>query len=110
MKTPLALLNLWHQPAKTLVSIGGVAFALLLVFMQLGFMGAVSHTATNVLENLKFDVLIRAREYLHLYEPSQFDRKWLQVAAGTRGVCAAKPLWITINNWRKLPSESELSL
>ena len=65
MKTPLALLNLWYQPAKTLVSIGGVSFALLLVFMQLGFMGAVSHTATNVLENLKFDVLIRARDYLH---------------------------------------------
>ena len=56
MRTPLGLLNLWHQQAKTLVSIGGVAFALLLVFMQLGFMGAVSHTATNVLENLEFDV------------------------------------------------------
>lgn len=107
MKTPLGLLNLWHQQAKTLVSIGGVAFALLLVFMQLGFMGAVSHTATNVLENIRFDVLVRARDYLHLYEPSQFDRKWLQVAASTRGVSAAKPLWITIHNWRKLPTELE---
>lgn len=110
MRTPLGLLNLWHQQAKTLVSIGGVAFALLLVFMQLGFMGAVSHTATNVLENLQFDVLIRARDYLHLYEPSQFDRKWLQVASSTRGVSAAKPLWITIHNWRKLPTESESKL
>jgi putative ABC transport system permease protein len=107
MKTPLALLNLWHQRAKTLVSIGGVAFALLLVFMQLGFMGAVSHTATNVLENMRFDILIRARDYLHLYEPSMFDRKWVQVAASTRGVSAAKPLWITIHNWRKLPTEVE---
>lgn len=107
MTTPLALLNLWQQLGKTLVSIGGVAFALLLVFMQLGFMGAVSHTATNVLESLRFDILIRARDYLHLYEPSQFDRKWLQVAASTRDVSAAKPLWITIHNWRKLPSESE---
>lgn len=107
MRTPLGLLNLWHQQAKTLVSIGGVAFALLLVFMQLGFMGAVSHTATNVLENLQFDVLIRARDYLHLYEPSQFERKWLQVAASTEGVSSAKPLWITIHNWRKLPTETE---
>ena len=60
MQTPIAILNLWHQGIKTLVSVGGVAFALLLVFMQLGFMGAVSHTATNVLEHLKFDILIRA--------------------------------------------------
>jgi len=107
MKTPLGILNLWHQQAKTLVSIGGVAFALLLVFMQLGFMGSVSHTATNVLDNLRFDVLVRARDYLHLYEPSQFERKWLQVAASTGGVSAAKPLWITIHSWRKLPTESE---
>ncbi len=107
MKTPLGLLNLWHQQAKTIVSIGGVAFALLLVFMQLGFMGAVSNTATNVLENLQFDVLVRARDYVHLYEPSQFDRKWLQVAASTRGVSAAKPFWITIHNWLKLPTQIE---
>ncbi len=109
MKTPLGLLNLWHQQAKTAVSIGGVAFALLLVFMQLGFMGAVSHTATNVLENLRFDILVRARDYLHLYEPSRFDRKWLDVASSTNGVEAVKPLWITIHNWRKLPSESEIN-
>lgn len=107
MSTPLGLLNLWHQQAKTLVSIGGVAFALLLVFMQLGFMGAVSHTATNVLERLQFDIVVRARDYLHLYEPSQFDRKWLQVTASTEGVRTAKPLWITIHNWRKLPTASE---
>ena len=107
MKTPLALLNLWHQQAKTLVSIGGVAFALLLVFMQLGFMGAVSHTATNVLDHLRFDIAIRARDYLHLYEPSQFDRKWLQVAASTPNVQAVKPTWITIHNWRTLPTAKE---
>lgn len=109
MKTPLALFNLWHQPAKTLVSIGGVAFALLLVFMQLGFMGAVSHTATNVLNNLQFDIAMRARDYVHVYEPSQFERKWLQVAASTRGVRKVKPTWITIHNWLKLPTAKELA-
>ncbi len=101
--TPLALYNLWHQRVKTCVSIGGVAFALLLVFMQLGFMGAVSHTATNLLEQLEFDVLIRARDYVHLYEPGQIDRRNLTIAANTSGVAQALPLWITIQNWRTLP-------
>ncbi len=105
MRTPLAVYNLWHQQAKTLVSIFGVAFALSLVFMQLGFMGAVSQTATNVLDHVRFDVLIRARDYLHLYEPSYIDRKWLDVAASTPGVQEVMPLWITIHNWRKLPTE-----
>ncbi len=106
MKTPIGLYNLMHQGAKTLVSIGGVAFALLLVFMQLGFMGAVSRTATNVLENLRFDIMIRARDYLHLYEPEQIDQKWLTIAKNTSGVTSAEPFWITIHNWRTLTARS----
>ncbi|MEC8557751.1 MAG: ABC transporter permease [Planctomycetota bacterium] len=109
MKTPIALFNLWHQGTKTLVSIGGVAFALLLVFMQLGFMGAVSHTATNVFQKLDFDILLRPADYLHLYESSTFERSWLEVAGNTDGVASAHPFWIIIQNWRKLPSESEFT-
>ena len=109
MKTPLALHNLSHQGRKTAVSIAGVGFALLLVFMQLGFMGAVSHTATNLLEHLRFDAVIRARDYLHLYEPGTVERRWLAVAASTEGVADARPLWITVANWRSLPTASDAS-
>jgi putative ABC transport system permease protein len=104
MKTPIAIHNLWHQGAKTLVSIFGVAFALLLVFMQLGFMGAVSHTATNVLKTLRFDILIRAHDYIHLYEAGKVERKWLDTAKGLDGVTAVRPFWITIQNWKTIPS------
>ena len=110
MKTPLAIRNLWHQRIKTLVSVGGVAFALLLVFMQLGFMGAVSYTAANVLDRLDFDILIRPRDYLHLYEAGSFDRRWLRIAESTAGVDRADPFWIMIQNWRKLPSREQLEL
>ncbi|QDV27651.1 ABC transporter permease [Aureliella helgolandensis] len=105
MKTPLGLINLLHQGPKTLVSIGGVAFALLLVFMQLGFMGAVSHTATNVLKSLEFDILLRGHAYLHLYEPGNIERKWLRMAESVPGVTSAQPFWVTIQNWRKLPTQ-----
>lgn len=107
MKTPLALHNLLHQPLQTGVSIAGVAFALLLVFMQLGFMGAVAFTATNVLEQLEFDVLLRAPDYLHLYEAGQIERGELKVAANTPGVRSAQPLWISVQNWRSLPTRAQ---
>lgn len=107
MKTPLALHNLWHQGAKSAVSVGGVAFALLLVFMQLGFMGAVSHTAASVFKNLDFDIVIRARDYLHLYEPGQIDRKWILVAKNTEGVSSAYPFWTTVTNWRSMPNAEQ---
>ena len=108
MKTPLALHNLFHQPLQTGVSIAGVAFALLLVFMQLGFMGAVAFTATNVLEQLEFDVLLHSPEYLHLYEAGQIERSELKVAANTPGVRSAQPLWISVQNWRSLPTRAQL--
>ncbi len=107
MKTPLALHNLWHQRFKTSVSIAGVAFALLLVFMQLGFMGAVSHTATNLLDKLQFDVLLRARDYLHLYEAGLIDQRSLQVARNTPGVRSAHPMWITVQNWKTMPTQAQ---
>ncbi|MCA9190503.1 MAG: hypothetical protein KDB03_02025 [Planctomycetales bacterium] len=107
MQTPLALHNLWHQGRKTVVSIGGVSFALLLVFMQLGFMGAVSHTATNVLGHMRFDLVLRSHEYLHLYESGTISQRWLEVARNTTEVQLVTPFWITIHNWRKLPSHDE---
>ena len=109
MKTPLAICNLMHQGVKTLVSVGGVAFALLLVFMQLGFMGAVEHTAKNVFEKLDCDIVIRASDYVHLYESGVFDRHWLQVAQNTAGVEEALPVWLLVHNWRKLPTAEELN-
>lgn len=103
MKTPLGLFNLWHQMARTVVSVAGVGFALLLVFMQLGFQGAVTHTALNVYEHIPFDVLIRSTDYMHLYEPARFARSHLEVAGGRADVREVVPMWISLQNWRSLP-------
>ncbi len=105
MRTPLALLNLRHQLTRTVVSTAGVGFALLLVFMQLGFQGAVSHTATNVYQNMDFDLVIRGSDYAHLYEPGRLARSNLNVAAGLDGVREVVPVWIALQNWRSLPPE-----
>lgn len=103
MKTPLAFHNLWHQLTRTVVSVAGVGFALLLVFMQLGFQGAVSHTAINVFEHIQFDLLLRSPDYAHLYEPGRIERTHLNVAAGLGDVREVVPMWVTLQNWRSLP-------
>ncbi|MEZ6074808.1 MAG: hypothetical protein R3C56_03765 [Pirellulaceae bacterium] len=88
-----------HQPLQTGVSIAGVAFALLLVFMQLGFMGAVAFTATNVLEQLEFDVLLRVRTTCICTRRDRLSRSELKVAANTS--CLFRPAaLISVQNWR----------
>ena len=101
-RTPLAVLNLLNQPVRTAVSVTGVTFALVLVFMQLGFLGAVGHTATIVLDRLEFDLLIRSPEYLHLYEAGLIDQSALQLLRGHGQIDQVAPFYIMLQRWQSL--------
>lgn len=101
-RTPLAVLNLLNQPVRTAVSVTGVTFALVLVFMQLGFLGAVGHTATIVLDRLEFDLLIRSPEYLHLYEAGLVDQSALQLLRGHGQIDQVAPFYIMLQRWQSL--------
>lgn len=95
----LALANLLHQRGRTAVSVVGAAFAVVLVFMQLGFLGAVRNTATLLYDKLDFDLLIASSEYIDLSRPGKVDRDRLaQAQAATGGEAVA--LTLTTALWR----------
>jgi putative ABC transport system permease protein len=100
MKTPLAWRNLVHNKVRTTVAVAGVAFAVVLVFMQLGFRGAVISTATLIYQALDFDVLVRSKEYISFADARSFPITRLPAAAGAPGVQSAAPLYVQINQWR----------
>lgn len=100
MKTPLAWYNLSQEKLRTAVAAAGVAFSLTLVFMQLGFLGSVTNTATLVLDQLDFDIAVVSRGYRHLAEPDSFPRLRLYEATGVPGVARATPLYVGIQTWR----------
>jgi putative ABC transport system permease protein len=110
MKTPLAWRNLAHNKARTAVAVAGVAFAVVLIFMQLGFRGAVVSTATLIYDALEFDVLIRSVEYLHFADPRSFPRSRLHVAASTPGVAHVAPFYAQTNQWRNPQNGSRRGL
>jgi putative ABC transport system permease protein len=99
-RTPISTLNLVGKPAQTIVSILGVAFALLLIFMQLGFRGAVANTATIVYDKLEFDCLLRSPEYLHLYETRTLPISVLDIVRSHPDVESARPFYIMLNRWQ----------
>ena len=45
MRIPLALYNLAQNRLRTTVAIAGVSFALIMIFLQLAFVGAADATA-----------------------------------------------------------------
>lgn len=103
-RTPLSTLNLLAVPGRAAVWVAGVAFALLLIFVQLGFRGAVANTATIVYSKMRFDVLIRSPEYLHLYETRTIPRLWLELAETHPDVENVAPFFIMLNRWQS-PSD-----
>jgi putative ABC transport system permease protein len=96
----LALSNLTQQRGRTVVSVLGVAFAVLLVFMQLGFLNAVLRTATLLYDHLDFDLILISTEYISLAKPSTFPRNLLARAGSHEQVRAARPVTTSLAQWR----------
>lgn len=100
MRTNLALLNILSNLPKTVLSIAGIGVAIVLIFMQLGFRGAVEDTATNIYGKLDFDILIRSPDYLHFIDSGTIEQRLLDEIAGLDGVQDVKSLRVAVANWR----------
>lgn len=86
MRTPVAWYNSIEQPRRTAASVGGMCFALLLIFMQAGFLGAARANVAVIYAALDFDLVIHSRAYLTLPRSDPFDRVRLKQAAVVPGV------------------------
>lgn len=100
--TPLRLAwsNLMHKRGRTAIAGGGVAFAVILIFMEIGMLGGVGHTATMLFDRLKFDLLITSAEYLDISRSGQFPRSRLAQATAANGVDDVIPLSFAGAGWR----------
>ncbi len=110
MATKLAWHNLAHNKGKTGVAIAGVVFAIVLMFMQLGFLEAVKSSATVIYDELDFDICVRSKDYLNLADPRTFPRQRLSQAAAVTNVERAVPLSVASNAWRSPQSGHRMAI
>ncbi len=96
----LAWKNLIHNQIRTLIAATGVAFAVLLLFLQLGFYGAVGRTATMLFDHLRYDLVIASSEHQDLTRVRDFPRARLAPARVVPGVAAVTPMTIGRGQWR----------
>ncbi len=99
-RTPLALLNLIHDRRKFLTSVGGVAFAVLLMFLFSGFKNALYDSQLQLLERLNGEIIMINRLKTNMFVPRAFARRRLYQVRSFEGVEAAYPLYINDANWR----------
>ena len=104
MKTPLAWRNVTQSKVRSIIALCGVSFAILLIFMQLGFHSAAGNSATGVFDALDFDLLVRSRQYTFLARPAGFARSRLEQLRGVVGVATVAPIWLGLGEWRNIES------
>lgn len=98
--TPLAMKKLVYKPMRTFVSIGGVSLAIILMFMQLGFLGAVGNTATLIYRQMPMDVAIQSQDYLHLFEAGIIDERIVKPLMQLDEVAEVRVLDTSLASWQ----------
>ncbi|MBF2034399.1 MAG: FtsX-like permease family protein [Leptolyngbyaceae cyanobacterium T60_A2020_046] len=99
-RTPLALLNLLHERTRLVVAIAGVAFAVLLIFMNLGFQGALLASTTIMYDQIDADIFLVSPQSLEISSTKAFPRERLYQVAGIEGVARVMPLYMEYLLWR----------
>ncbi|MEM1280842.1 MAG: ABC transporter permease DevC [Cyanobacteria bacterium P01_H01_bin.152] len=99
-RVSVAWLNLLHERTRLLVAIAGVAFAVLLIFMNLGFLGALTATTTNFYDQFNAEIFLTSPETLEISSTTTFPIERLYQAEGIEGVERAMPLYSGYLLWR----------
>ena len=99
-RVSVAWQNLLYEKTRLWVAIAGVAFAVLLIFMNLGFLGALTATTVNFYEKFNGDLFLSSPETLEISSTSVFPIERLYQAEGIPGVERAMPLYSGYLLWR----------
>ena len=94
MRTPLAWLNTTSSPPKLLLASSGIGFAVVLMFMQIGFLNGLFDSTVQILRLLDADLVIMSPARYTLPSEQRFNYGLLQRARAVTGVRSVQPLYI----------------
>ena len=95
-----------HERSRLLASVGGVTFALLLMFLQLGFRNALLDSALELLRQVDADILVINKEKDPFLKRTPMHHERLYQALAADGVETATPVWIGLREWKNIKEDS----
>jgi len=108
-KKPLFLswLQLRKERARLLVAIAGISFADVLMFLQMGFRGALFSSAVEFHDSLNGEIVMLSSRSRSLISLDRFTERRLYQAAGVTGVESVMPIYLNTIQWRN-PENKEI--
>jgi putative ABC transport system permease protein len=95
----LAWRQLGRERLRFAVALAGVAFAVILMLMQLGFRTALFRSAVRVHERLAGEVVLISPQSPYLVQMRSFPRRRLDQARAAPGVAGTAALYATLAFW-----------
>lgn len=99
-KTPLAWRQLMKEKTRLLVAIAGIAFADMLILMQLGLQDALYDGVTQTQRLLQADLVLTNPQFQTLFSVQSFPRERLYQALSADGVTRVSSIYIASGDWK----------
>jgi putative ABC transport system permease protein len=94
IRVPLAWLNLTHSARRFVLSVLGISFAVVLMFVELGFWRALLDSQTALLSKVDADLIIISASSSTITDPQTFPLDRIEQARAVAGVESAQPLYV----------------
>ncbi|TXS96092.1 FtsX-like permease family protein [Parahaliea maris] len=96
----IAWAQITFQRLRLLAALLGVAFAVILVFVQLGFQRALYDSSVRWHTALGYDIALISPKATYIVNPPGFPRNRVYQALGVAGIASVTPVYIGIAEWR----------
>jgi putative ABC transport system permease protein len=109
-RIPLAWKQLTKERGRMFVAIAGIAFADVLMFLQMGFRSALFNGAVQVHNVLDGDIFLVSDRYKALISLDRFTERRLYQALGFTGVQSVSPVYLSPVQWKNPESKQVWNL
>ncbi|MBW4663079.1 MAG: ABC transporter permease DevC [Chroococcus sp. CMT-3BRIN-NPC107] len=99
-KIPLAWLQLTREKPRLLIALSGIAFADILMFMQLGFREALFNSNVRMHDSLQADIVVINPQSDALLSMEPFSQRRLYQALGLQAVKSVHPIYLDFTSWK----------
>lgn len=107
---PLAWLQLIRERIRLLIALAGIGFAVILMFIQMGFQDALFDSAVNLHRNLQGDIFLISPQSTALIAMRSFSQRRLYQALGFPQVESISPIYLGLALWKNPATQGTRSI
>jgi putative ABC transport system permease protein len=106
-RIPLARLQLTREKRRLFAALAGIAFAVILMLMQMGFRDALFSSSTLLHERMHCDLVLLSPQYEYIVLSRPFTIRRLYQALAVEGVESIAPFYVSMANWKNPETQLE---